>query len=115
MQKTPRNGHNANLKPTQVFELAQQGDLRARKLLQTTAQVLAHAVANISVLLNTSLIVLGGAIGSSEPLLRATRELLDRNQVARPRLAISLLREDAQLYGAIRLAVNKVESSLFSS
>ena len=114
-KKTPRNGHNANLKPTQVSELAQQGDLRASKLLQTTAQVLAHAVANISVLLNTSLIVLGGAIGSSEPLLRATRELLDRNQVARPRLAISLLREDAQLYGAIRLAVNKVESSLFSS
>jgi len=114
-KKPLRNGHNANLKPTQVFELAQQGDLRARKLLQTTAQVLAHAVANISVLLNTSLIVLGGAIGSSEPLLRATRELLDRNQVARPRLAISLLREDAQLYGAIRLAVNRVESSLFSS
>ncbi len=115
-KKAPRNGHNPqSLKPTQVFELAEQGDLRARKLLQTTAQVLAHAVSNIAVLLNTSLIVLGGAIGSSEPLLRATRELLDRNQVARPRLAISLLREDAQLYGAIRLAMNKVESTLFSS
>jgi glucokinase len=111
-----RNGHSPqSLKPTQVFDLAEQGDLRARKLLHITAQVLAHAVANISVLLNTSLIVLGGAIGSSEPLLRATRKLLDRNQVARPRLAISLLREDAQLYGAIRLAMDKVESTLFSS
>jgi glucokinase len=115
-KKASRNGHSElHLKPTQVFDLAQQGDLRARKLLQGTAQVLAHAVSNISVLLNTSLIVLGGAIGSSEPLLRATRKLLDRNELARPRLAISLLREDAQLYGAIRLAVDKVESSLFSS
>jgi glucokinase len=115
-KKASRNGHSElHLKPTQVFELAQQGDPLARKLLQTTAQVLAHAVSNISVLLNTSLIVLGGAIGSSEPLLRATRKLLDRNELARPRLAISLLREDAQLYGAIRLAMDKVESTLFSS
>jgi predicted NBD/HSP70 family sugar kinase len=113
--KVSRNGSiERHLKATEVFDLAQQGDLRARKLLQATAQVLAHAVSNISVLLNTSLIVLGGAIGSSEPLLLATRKLLDRNELARPHLAISLLREDAQLYGAIRLAVDKVESSLFS-
>ena len=115
-KKASRNGNSEqHLKPTQVFDLAQQGDVRAGKLLQGTAQVLAHAVSNIAVLLNTSLIVLGGAIGSSEPLLRATRKLLDRNELARPRLAISLLREDAQLYGAIRLAMDKVESSLFSS
>ncbi len=106
---------NAQLKATEVFELAEQGDMRARQLLQTTAQVLANAVSNISVMLNTSLIVLGGAIGSSEPLLRATRKLLDRNELARPRLAISLLREDAQLYGAVRLALNQVESSIFSA
>jgi len=80
-----------------------------------TAQALAHTISNISVLLNTSLIVLGGAIGSSEPLLRATRKLLDRNEFARPRLAISLLREDAQLYGAVRLALDDVEAKLFSA
>ena len=45
----------------------------------------------------------------------STSKLLDRNELARPRLAISLLREDAQLYGAIRLAMDKVESTLFSS
>jgi len=111
-----RNGHgNSQLKPTQVFELAEHGDPRARGLLQSTAQVLAHAISNMSVLLNTSLVVLGGAIGSSEPLLRATRKLLDRNELARPRLAISLLREDAQLYGAIRLGLDQVESSLLSA
>jgi glucokinase len=115
-QNGSRNGRgNSQLKPTQVFDLAEQGNMRARGLLQATAQVLAHAISNISVMLNTSLVVLGGAIGSSEPLLRATRKLLDRNELARPRLAISLLREDAQLYGAIRLALDRVESSIFSA
>lgn len=108
-----KNGHQ--LRPTEVFELAERGDARARKLLSATAEVLAHTITNISVLLNTSLIVLGGAIGSSEPLLRATRKLLDRNNFAKPRLAISMLREDAQLYGAIRLALNDVEASLFAA
>jgi glucokinase len=111
----PRGSANSQLKATQIFELAEQGDMRARELLQATAQVLAHALANISVMLNTSLIVLGGAIGTSEPLLRATRKLLDRNEVARPSLAISLLGEDAQLYGAVRLALDRVESSILST
>lgn len=106
---------NRHLKPTQVFELAEEGDILARQLLQTTAQVLAHAVSNISAMLNTSLIVLGGAIGSSDPLLRATHKLLERNELARPRLVISLLKEDAQLYGAVRLALDKVDSSMFSA
>ena len=112
-QNGSRNGQT--LQPTEVFEIAEQGDVRARKLLHATAQALAHTISNISVLLNTSLIVLGGAIGSSEPLLRATRKLLDRNEFARPRLAISLLREDAQLYGAVRLALDDVEAKLFSA
>jgi glucokinase len=111
-QKGSRNGHT--LKPTEVFEIAEHGDVRARKLLHATAQALAHTISNISVLLNTSLIVLGGAIGSSEPLLRATQKLLDRNEF-RPRLAISLLREDAQLFGAVRLALDEVEATLFSA
>ena len=112
-QRRSKNG--PNLKPTEVFEVAEQGDAHARELLDATAQTLAHTISNISVLLNTSMVVLGGAIGSSEPLLRATRRLLDRNDFARPRLAISLLREDAQLYGAVRLALDNVEAGLFSA
>lgn len=113
-KRASRGSANSQLKATQIFDLAEQGDMRARELLQATAQVLAHALSNISVMLNTSLIVLGGAIGTSEPLLRATRKLLDRNEVARPSLAISLLGEDAQLYGAVRLALDRVESSILS-
>lgn len=110
-----RNGHHPlNLRATEVFELAEHGDSLARKLLHSTAQVLATAISNISVLLNTSLVVFGGAVGNSEPLLRATRRLLDRNDFARPRLAISLLGEDAQLIGAVRLALDKVDVTILS-
>jgi len=107
-----RNHGDRLLKATEVFELAERGDSQARKILHSTAQILANAISNISVLLNTSLVVFGGAIGTSEPLLKATRHLLDRNDFARPRLTISLLGKDAQLHGAIRLALDKVESAL---
>jgi glucokinase len=106
-----RNGHR-HLKATEIFDLATQGDANARKLLLSSAQALANAVTNISLLLNTSLVVLGGAIGTSEPLVSATREILEKNDFARPRLAISRLGADAQLHGAVRLALDWVEVSL---
>src|SRR5262249_29986402 len=102
------------LRATEIFELAARGNVKARKLLRSSAQVLANAITNISVLLNTSLIVLGGSLGTSEHLVGATRELLDRNDFARPRLAISTLGPDAQLHGAIRLALDQVEASLLA-
>ena len=63
-------------------------------------------------LINPSLIILGGSLGTSEPLVDATRELLDKNDFAMPRLAISTLGAEAQLHGAIRLALDHVEASL---
>jgi len=59
-------------------------------------------------------VVLGGAIGTSDALVRATREILDRNDFARPRLAISTLGADAQLHGAIRLALDLVEANILA-
>jgi len=106
-----RNPHQ-HLKATEIFDLATHGDTNARKLLRSSAEALAHAVTNISLLLNTSLVVLGGAIGTSEPLVKATLEVLRNNDFARPRLAVSTLGADAQLHGAIRLALDQVEASL---
>jgi glucokinase len=104
----------AHLNATQVFELAVQGDAKARKLLQASAEVLANAVTNLSLLLNPSLIIFGGTIGNSEPLLRATQQIVGKNEFARPRLAMSTLGSDAQVHGAIRLALERVEASLFT-
>lgn len=97
---------------TQVFEYAKAGHPVARKLLQETARMVSHAVLNISVILNSSLVVLGGGIGTSQPLFEATRRLLERNEFARPRLALSALGKDAQLFGAVRMALDHAEARL---
>jgi glucokinase len=68
-------------------------------------------VYNISVVLNTSLFVLGGGIGMSAPLLHATHKILKQyDEPALPRLIASKLGQDAQLMGAIRLALDKAQS-----
>jgi glucokinase len=116
MWRTSRNGsHGRNsgklrkLKATEIFDLAQSGDARARGVLMQTARILANAIADVSVILNTSLVVLGGRVGLHSALFEATMRILERNEVARPRLALSTLGEDAQLYGAIWLALKTAE------
>lgn len=113
--KRGKNGQlDPSLKPTEVFALAESGNSIAMRILAESAKVLADTISNISVLLNPSLVVLGGGIGKSECLFEKTRRILERNDFARPRLAISILDEDAQLYGLLRLALDKAEESLLS-
>jgi len=98
-----------HLKATEIFDLAQSGDPRARKVLLQTARILADAIADVSVILNTSQVVLGGRVGLHSALFEATRRILERNEIARPQLTLSTLGEDAQLYGAIWLALKTAE------
>ncbi|HEY1467978.1 MAG TPA: ROK family protein [Candidatus Acidoferrum sp.] len=97
--------------PTEIFDHAVSGDRSARSVLAHSARILAYAVYNISVVLNTSLFVLGGGIGMSAPLLRATRKILKQyDEPVLPRLTTGKLGQDAQLMGAIRLALDKANS-----
>jgi glucokinase len=69
-------------------------------------------VANLSVILNPSMIVFGGSIGINQSLFQNTRRILERNELAATRLAVSLLGGEAQLYGAVRLALDRAEAKL---
>ena len=114
-----QNGRTASAPPhalraTEIFDQAQAGHPVARSILQNTSRILADAIVNISVMLNPSLVVFGGGIGSSVPLFETTRRILGRNEFARPRLAISLLGPDAQLFGAVRLALDLAEERLMA-
>ncbi len=103
------------LSATEIFERAQTGDRLAESVLERSARILAYAVYNISVVLNCSLFVLGGGVGMSAPLRGAAQRILDQyNEPARPRLTISSLGPDAQLIGAIRLALLTAESRIWS-
>lgn len=109
------NGSVRRAQATQVFEYAKAGHPAARRLLQETARMVSNAVLNVSVVLNSSLVVLGGGIGTSQPLFEVTRRLLERNEFARPRLALGALGKDAQLFGAVRLALDHAEAGLLGA
>lgn len=93
---------------TAIFYHALAGNPQAAEVLDRTARILAYAVHNISAVLNPSLFVLGGGVGTNGPLTRATQRILQGyTQPSHPQLVISALGPDAQLTGAIRLALDQ--------
>jgi glucokinase len=95
-----------NLTATEIFARADKGDPLAKSVLDQSAQLLAHAVYNISLVLNSALFIFGGGIGVSASLCAACERMLeDYNTPSRPEIVISSLGTDAQLIGAIRLAL----------
>jgi glucokinase len=94
---------------TGIFDLAAAGDSRARELLHATADKLAMAVTNLSLVLDLSLVVLSGGVGEHRTLLQATQRRLERNQFARPQMVASSLGGEAQLFGAVWLALQAAE------
>jgi glucokinase len=99
----------ASLSATEIFELGREGDPIAAEILNRVSHILADAILNISLIVNCSLVVLGGGVGLSTALYDMTRRRLDRNELLRPQLVLSTLGQDAQLVGAVRLALDLVE------
>jgi len=100
-----------NLVATQIFDHALAGDALAQKILHKSAQTLAYAIYNIAVVLNCPLFVLGGSVGMHPGLWEATQEILaQRDKRLQPKLLRSILGPDAQLNGAIHLAIDTASS-----
>jgi glucokinase len=104
-----RSNGAQSLRPTEVFDLAAAGNVHAQRILNSTAGHLALAIVNMSLILDTSLVVLGGGIGSHPALVEVTRKALARNEFANPEVVASNLGHDAQLHGAIWLAIQSAE------
>lgn len=97
-----------DLTATQIFDHAvNDGDHLARTILQRSSRALAYAIYNMSLILSCPLFVLGGSVGLHPALSDATELVLrERNGRALPQLTRSALGADAQLTGAIRLALD---------
>jgi glucokinase len=67
---------------------------------------------HLSLILNCSLIVLGGELGLHPALLQATSARLEEHDFAHPRLAITELGAKAGFRGALRLALQAAEAGL---
>ena len=103
----------SDLSATDIFDRAMDGDEHARRVLDRTAKILAHAVYNISVVLNCPHFILGGGVGTSAILRDAAESVLQSyTEPARPKLSLSSLGPEAQLIGAVRLALDAAEKRI---
>lgn len=101
-----------NISAAEIFDLAKQGESHAVAILERTARILADALTNVCVILDPSLVVLGGRIGSHPSLFEATHRIVERNEFCRPRLSLSALGNEAALFGAIWLALKAAEKKV---
>ena len=94
------------LMATEIFDHAGQGDALAQQVLETSAATLAYALYNLAIVLNCPMFVLGGSVGMHPGFCRRTQQiLLERDEQVQPKLVQTTLGPDAQLLGAIQLAI----------
>jgi glucokinase len=105
-------GELEQLRASEIFDLAVDGDRLAAQVVQYTAQILADCIVEMSLTLDPSVVILGGGVGSHPELCKATEKLLARNEFAKPQVRSSSLGTQAQLYGAICLSLTASEARL---
>jgi glucokinase len=94
---------------TQIFDHALEHNPLAQQVLENASRTLAYAIYNISLILNCPLFVLGGGVGIHPGLCNATKRILaQRSARVQPQLVRSALGSEAQLIGAIRLALDTI-------
>jgi predicted NBD/HSP70 family sugar kinase len=114
IEEAQRLGLRDARSPKAVFEAARAGDGAARRVVATVAERIALAVAAIAPVVDPELVILGGAIGrQGDLLLDAVEQELTALSPFRPRIEVSALGEDAELHGAIALALQSAQDLLF--
>ena len=105
-----------DLVATQIFDHALAGDSLAQTVLNRSAHTLAYAIYNLAVVLNCPLFVLGGSVSMHPALWNLTRDILaQRDKRVQPKLLRSTLGPDAQVNGAICLAIEAAGSRVLTS
>jgi glucokinase len=95
-----------------LFEAARAGKPEAVDWLARTQEYLAMAVADIGALLDPQAIVFGGGVvaAQGERFLAPIREMALRCTPGKPRVVMSELGADAQIAGALKLALDRIEA-----
>jgi glucokinase len=94
--------------PGMVFQAALRDDQLAMELLHTISAALGRAIANIISVLNPEQVILGGEFGNAGSLvLRMVEEHVQALVATPPPMKLSRLGRDAEIYGAISLALEQ--------
>lgn len=97
-----------------VFDRARDGDKAAARVVAGVAERVALAIAAIAPVVDPELVILGGAVGrQGDLLLESVERELAALSPFRPRIDVSALGEDAELHGAIALALQSAHDLLF--
>jgi predicted NBD/HSP70 family sugar kinase len=96
-----------------LVQAARAGDRKARTILDETATLLGIAVANLCLVLDPSLVVLGGAlIANGGPLLDEVRRIVARIIPTPSQIVPSALGEEAPLWGSLLVATQEARVRL---
>ena len=96
-----------------LIEAAQAGDRRARAILDETVTLIGIAAANLTLTLDPSLIVLGGAFIAQAPhTIDEIRRIVARVVLTPSGIMQSTLGESAPLWGAVLLAMSEARQRL---
>ena len=107
-------GLGGRLTAKRVFDEARAGNPAAVAAVRQEGERLAQVVVAISAVLDPDTVVLGGGVGhGADLLLDQVGEALDKLTPLRPRVAPSLVGDDAVLLGAITTAVRTARPQVF--
>jgi len=96
-----------------LFAAARRGDGRAREVVREAGTLIGIATANLSVVLDPSLIVLGGAlVAQGGPLVEDVRRIVGRIVPTPSRIVVSALGEEAPLWGSLLVATTDAQERL---
>ena len=91
----------------EVLDLAAAGNAHAKQVLQQRAVILADVVLDMALILNPSVILLGGEVGNHPRLLQEVTSLLEGSEVPVVRIKLGALGSSAVLWGAIYASWNR--------
>lgn len=103
--RSPSRSHPKVDRASEVFDLAAAGNAQAKKILSQRASILADVVLDLSLILNPSVVLLAGEVGSHPRLLQEVRTLLEGSEVAMVDVKLGALGASAVLWGAIHTAL----------
>ncbi len=108
----PRSAQNGDWL-IDLFTAAADGDPEARAVVDDISTLVGIAAANVSCVIDPSIIVLGGALGmQGEPLLQRVRQIVGRVMPVAPTIVPSALDKDAPLYGCLLVALGEAREEI---
>ncbi|MEP7059908.1 MAG: ROK family transcriptional regulator [Actinomycetota bacterium] len=108
-------GMRGELTPRSIFDTARKGDARAVDVVGTVARRVALAIAAIAPIIDPELVIVGGGIGrNGDLLLEAVERELHAISPFHPRIESSVLGADAELHGAVSMALEAAQDRLFA-